>query len=422
MHRDGYDNPLTTGSARAAELYAEATGVTLAGESGMIPAFEAVTREDAGFALGWVGLARAHHAFGLGAGALAALERAEALTDGLTPREVSHINAFALLLRGQGPQAYRAIRDHVDTWPRDALVAQTCSSVFGLIGFSGQPGREAEILAFTAGLMPHYGDDWWMTSQYAFALCETGNIEKADQMIDQALAQRPRNAHGVHVRSHIWYEAGATEEGLSYLNTWLQDYENDGIMYSHLYWHAALWSLAQGDTQAMWDRVDAAVSPASGSTSPAINILTDTASILHRATLAGVAVDAERWKGVSAFARQAFPATGNAFIDVHAALAHAMAGDNAALEQIITRPAGPAADLVPDLAAGYRAMAAEDWSSAAGSMMRAMADLARIGGSRAQRDMVEQSLLTCLVKAGRAQEARDIASLRRPLLAESIAA
>ncbi|WP_298843259.1 tetratricopeptide repeat protein [uncultured Roseobacter sp.] len=422
MQKDGYDNRITTASARAAEAYAHATSVMLAGQSGMVEAFDAVTREDPGFALGWMGLGRAHHALGQGAAALAALERAEALSSGTTDREASHINAFGLLLRGQGPQAYRAIRAHTDAWPRDALVAQTCSSVFGLIGFSGKPGREAEILAFTAGLLPHYGADWWMTSQYAFALCETGNIEKADQMIDRSLAQKPENAHGVHVRSHIWYEAGATDQGLTYLNSWLQGYENDGILYSHLYWHAALWSLAQGDTEGMWTRVDAAVAPASGSASPAINILTDTVSILHRATLAGVAVDDGRWQAVSAYARQAFPATGNAFVDVHAALAHAMAGDAPALEQIITAPAGPAADLVPDLAAGYRSMAAGDWSEASGSMMRAMADLARIGGSRAQRDMVEQSLLTCLVRAGRAQEARDIAALRRPLLSSSIPA
>ena len=109
--------------------------------------------------------------------------------------------------------AYAAIRAHADTWPRDALVAQTCSSVFGLIGFSGQPGREAETLAFVAGLLPHYGEDWWIISQYAFALCETGNLSKADQVIDRALALKSDSAHGAHVRSHVTYEMGETAAG-----------------------------------------------------------------------------------------------------------------------------------------------------------------------------------------------------------------
>jgi hypothetical protein len=54
-------------------------------------------------------------------------------------------------------------------------------------------------------------------------------------------------------------------------------------------------------------------------------------------------------------------------------------------------------------------------------MTRAMADLARVGGSRAQRDMVEQTLLTALVRQGKVEEARDVATLRRPILAALVA-
>ena len=54
--------------------------------------------------------------------------------------------------------------------------------------------------------------------------------------------------------------------------------------------------------------------------------------------------------------------------------------------------------------------------------MRVMSDHARLGGSRAQRDLVEQSLLTCLMKQGKTEEARDIVALRRPLLAGMVAA
>jgi hypothetical protein len=129
-----------------------------------------------------------------------------------------------------------------------------------------------------------------------------------------------------------------------------------------------------------------------------------------------VEVPQARWASISNYAERAFPATGNAFVDVHAALAHAMAGKTTALERIIESPAGPAADLVPDLAAGFRALAAQDWGAAADSLMRAISDLARIGGSRAQRDLVEQSLMHALVQDGRRNEAVSVARLRRPLL------
>jgi hypothetical protein len=172
----------------------------------------------------------------------------------------------------------------------------------------------------------------------------------------------------------------------------------------------------------MWTRVDAAVAPEAGSGGPAINILTDTASILHRATLAGVDVSPERWESVSDYALKAFPRTGNAFIDIHAALAHAMAGRQEALKQIIDHPAGPAADLVPDLATGFGAVARGDWAEAARLLTRSMGDLARVGGSRAQRDVVEQTLIEALLRQGKRDEARDIALLRRPILAGNFAA
>ena len=50
-----------------------------------------------------------------------------------------------------------------------------------------------------------------------------------------------------------------------------------------------------------------------------------------------------------------------------------------------------------------------------------MADHARIGGSRAQRDLLELALLTALLRQGRAEEARHITALRRPVLMRAVA-
>lgn len=422
MLKDRYGNGLTTSSQAARDGYVAGLDLMLEGQAGVVAAIRSVVQEDPRFALGWAGLARALQYAGDMPAALDAIAKARGLTEGLSEREVSHVAALCLMLSGKPVEAYSAIRAHVQAFPRDALIAQTCSSVFGLIGFSGQPGREAEMLAFNAALLPHYGEDWWALSQYAFALCETGNLTKADELIDHALSLNPRNAHGAHVRSHVSYELGETHTGLAFLSAWMADYNPAGMMFTHLNWHEALWALEQGDIGHMWAKVDAAVSPEADSGGPAINILTDTASILHRATMAGVDVSQDRWAKLSDYAQAAFPKTGNAFIDVHAALAHAMAGREAALKAIIDHPAGPAADLVPDLARGFGAVARQDWASVVPLMTAAMSDLARVGGSRAQRDMVEQTLLTALVALGRKNEAQVIAMLRRPVLAAQFAA
>lgn len=416
MRRDRYDNALSTTSDAARDHYIMGVDLLLAGQSGITRAFARAIEADPKFVLAHVGLARGHQFEGDMTAAQTALAAARACAAGVDGREASHLNAMALLVDGKTAKAYAAIRAHVAEHPRDALVAQTCSSVFGLIGFSGKPGREAEILAYTAFLLPHYGEDWWCLSQYAFALCENGALDDADRWIDRALALNPRNANGAHVRSHVHYETGETALGVAYLQDWLAADDREGYLYGHLSWHAALWALEQGDTEAMWQRVRRDILP-DVSTSLPINVLTDSASILYRAELAGERVSSEDWAQVSAYARQFFPKPALGFTDIHAALAHAMAGEDVALQTFIEGANPLTGDLVAPVAEAYRAFAARNWEMGATLLVRAMGDHARLGGSRAQRDLLEFSLLSALLKMGRQDEAQRLLSLRRPQLA-----
>ena len=56
---------------------------------------------------------------------------------------------------------------------RDVLTMQPCSTVFGLIGFSGRRGRDAQMLAFMSGLAPHYHGD--LVVRFTVCLCAGGN-------------------------------------------------------------------------------------------------------------------------------------------------------------------------------------------------------------------------------------------------------
>ena len=188
MLTDRYDNPISTSSAAARDLYVTAVDKLLEGAPRITEAFEAVVAEDPGFVLGRAGLARAHHATGNVAKAREIIGEVRATANGITDREAGHIKVFDLLANGKTKEGFAAVVNHVTAYPRDCLVAQTSTGIFGLIGFSGLPGREAEMLAFTSALKPHYGDDWWYLNQYAFALCETGQVDKADTVIDRSLA------------------------------------------------------------------------------------------------------------------------------------------------------------------------------------------------------------------------------------------
>ncbi len=418
MLTDRYEYKLSSKSQSAVDSYIDGVDRVLSGAPGLIEPFDQALLNDPDFALAHCGLARAKQVSGDMAGAKTAAQQARAHTKNTDAREDSHINAICLLIEGKTREGYAAVREHLTQYPRDAMVAQTSTSIFGLIGFSGQPGREAELLAYTHELLPHYGEDWWFLSQHAFSLCETGQLDKAAQFIDRSLAINPRNCHAAHVKAHIHYEVGETDKGLTYLEDWIGGYDRSGLLHGHLSWHVALWALEQGDIDRMWKRVDADVQPGSASGLP-INILTDTASILYRAELAGVDVPLERWKAVSAYAKELFPKTSLGFIDVHAALAHAMAGDQDAVREIINNARGPSADLVEVLAKAYEAVANKQWAEATNLLSAGMADHARIGGSRAQRDLLEFTLLGTLLKQDRAEEARRLLTMRRPTLVDA---
>ena len=326
MLNDRYGNALSTKSSVARDAYVDGVDRFLSAQPGAVEAFGTAIAEDPNFALAHVGLARGHQLLADGKAAGEAIAAARAVGNGLSPREAGHLAALGLLLDGNAPAAYEAVRKHVLEHPRDALVAQTCTGVFGLIGFSGQPGREAEQLAFTSALAPHYGDDWWFLAQHAFSQGEAGQIGPATETIERSLAAHPRNAHGAHIRAHICYEAGETDAGYSYVGAWRKDYDKGGFMHCHISWHVAIWALERGELETVWQVIDADVAP-DAAWGPPLNVLTDNAAFLFRAGLAGVEVPAERWQSVSEYAGRMFPNPGIAFADVHAALAHAMAGN-----------------------------------------------------------------------------------------------
>jgi len=415
---DGYGNSIATKNQDARDHYEHGVQMFLGAEYGATRAFAASVKADPEFALGHAGLARALMMEGRMPEAKDAVLRARALADPSDNREQSHVAALVFLINGKPQQARNTIKDHVIAYPRDAMAAQLCTNVFGLIGFSGEVGREAELLAYTEGLLPHYKGDWWMMSMHALSLCETGQIAASQTLMAKSLAINPRNANGAHFRAHAQYEAGEIAAGRRYLSGWMEQYDKRAVLHGHLSWHVALWALHDGDEEAMWSIVNNSVQPGSTDGLP-INVLTDTAAILYRAEMAGINVAPERWKELSEYAARCFPETGQSFADIHAALCHAMAGDGKRLANIAENAKGFAGDLVRPVAKGWGEIARENWMDALESLSEVMATTERLGGSRAQRDLIELAYVNVLMKLGRKEEAHRTLKLRRPVLNKS---
>ena len=415
MLTDLYGNHLTTSTGLARDNYDIGLRAFLSANYGAQEAFSQAVEADPNFSLAYLGLARSFMSSGEIEEAKRALEKAKNLLSVTTDREKSHFLCCELILLGQAQKARAAVYKHVSEWPRDAMIAQMNTSVFGLIGFSGKVGREADLLEYTGKLLPHYGDDWWMISMHAISLCEMGQTLKAMQLMEKALSLNSRNANAAHFFAHILYEENEVAAGRDYLGAWMPNYDRRSILHGHLSWHQALWALHDGDEDTMWQIVDCSVSQEISSSLP-INALTDTASIYYRAELAGYNVASERWLKLSKYAADKFPTMGQSFADIHAALAHAMAGNNEYLNKLIEGNTGFAGDTVSAVATAWKAISEGNWQKAEKELGKASSDFERFGGSRAQRDLFEFTYVYVLLRIGKKADAQKALLERRPNL------
>ena len=187
--QDRYGFALSTASAAARDAYLSGVDLALSANDGAEEQFRHAIAGDDGFALAHIALARTVQLRSEAHAAKAAAQRARALAKGLPHRERSHGAALATIVDGGNAAGFAAAQEHLKAYPRDAMVLAPCTGVFGLIGFSGRAGREAELLSFIAPFADAYGDDWWFQTAHAFALVEVGEIARARLLIERALAQ-----------------------------------------------------------------------------------------------------------------------------------------------------------------------------------------------------------------------------------------
>lgn len=418
MLQDRYGLTLTTSSAAARDAYVAGVDCILAATAGAEQQLGRAIEADPAFALSHAALARAHFIVANVAEARTAAARARELAGRATAREQAHVNALALAIEGKPVESLAATREHLGGHPRDAMVLAPATGVFGLIGFSGRQEREQELYELMRGLAPAYGADWWFDTVFAFAACELGRLDEARALIERSMAANPGSGHGAHVKAHVHYECGEAGPGLEYLQRWLPGYDRQGLMHCHLSWHVAMFALSLGRTDEAWQAYRSAVHPG-GSWGPTLNVATDSVSFLWRAELGGGPRHADLWREAQDYTRRAFPKAGIAFVDVHAALACVANDDAAGLGKLAgalreRAAAGrlPSGSVVPLLAEGLGAYGAGQWDRAAGLLGKALAETVRIGGSRAQRDLVVKTLAAAQLKAGRDAEARVLLAQR----------
>jgi tetratricopeptide (TPR) repeat protein len=404
--KDRFDLPVTSGSAEAVELYVAAVDLLLSANPGADKLLERATECDPDFALAHIIRARVLQLQARMPEAKAAAARAKALSGRLTSREQRHVDAIALAVEGSAAQAFALVRAHAAEYPRDALPLSLALGVFGLIGFSGRLDHHEAQLALLQELAPHWGDDWWFLGYLGWAYIETGEVGVGTRLVERSLAGNPRNAHAAHQRAHGFFELGDAAGGADFIGVWLPEYEQSGQLHCHLSWHLALFELARGHAERAREIYLDSIRPSVAQSAPMLS-LADSASFLWRWRFYGATPPLEdEWAEVAAHARRHFPRASLAFADLHAGFAEAATGDADGLEErlaglrrLIADGRLPPGEVTPALCTGAAALAHGDNAEAARILEAAIAELPRIGGSHAQREVFEDSLILAYLRS-----------------------
>jgi len=428
-HEDRYGLPLSTSSDEAASAYREGVDLMLAGWTGTAETLERAIAADPDFALPHIARARVHAFYQQGdlARSKAALAR-EVVAKRGTMRERSHVETLALAIEGRLPEAIASTLRHIEAWPRDAMVLSLPLGAFGLFAFSGMADHDRARHELCGRVALHYGEDWWFLAMSGWAMTENGDVARGRAVTERGFALRRANAHAAHAVLHAMFEDGSIEAADRLVDEWLPSYGRAGILHGHIRWHQALGALEHGDAARALAIYADVLQPAA-TQAPPLNVITDAASLLWRLSAYGHAVPNALWVEADATAQKLFPKSGLPFADVHMALfaaatqnREALAARLAVIEQRLGDGKLPAGPVVPAICRALAAFADEDYASCVQTLAPVLGEVVRIGGSRAQRELIEDTFIVALMRGGELPRARAVLDARlhrRPSLRDT---
>lgn len=399
-------------STAAADAFNIGLGRVLRVQSGADAAFREAAALDPGFALAHAAVALLGHEGGATADVAAALTSAQdAVRHRGDDREASLVGVVTSRVQDCRGAGAAALVRHIGAHPRDALAV---SAAVPTIAFSGVTDVQREAWSLVEGLATSYGDDWWYRGLLAFVRQDQGRYDEADELAWSALQVEPAAGHAVHEQTHVFYETGQHISGLQWLDPWIESSGRAASHRAHFSWHAALHELSMGDLEAVRRRYESSLAPPHVS---GVRALVDSASLLWRCRVT------ESWSGdlpltslLELVGTDLLERPVTPFTAMHSALALAAAGDCAGLVRLRAHVASSGepvmTDVVASLCDALVAVVEQRWCEAVRTLRLLGPWLVQLGGSAAQREIVEDTLLYALVAAGRCEEARGLLEAR----------
>ena len=415
LPNDAWGLPLTT-CDDAAEAYRLGVDRMLSYSLGVDDALGRAIELDPEFALAHSQLGLFHLFRGNGPRAAELANRAHELAEHATPREQRHAAILGAAARGKATEAPALIDEHLAETPRDApIVLQWLGGNF----YGGGVEKRERMLDKFDDLAPSFGEDWWFMSWHAFANHEMDQLEEARRLVERSLELRRQNGQAAHAMSHVFFEEHDLVGGAGFLGDWLGEFPERAGFFRHLTWHQALFLLANGRRSAALALHDETIRPGADEHGDALGGVADAASLLWRCRLhdsvGGDGGEHADWRAIAELAESAFPRPGTAWVDVHRAMALAALGDEVGLGKLIDglheaaeRGHTTAGSVVAPVVEALSAFGQGDFDSAAEGLSGVRDLLVTLGGSNAQRDVFEETLVEARLRAGQTEAAMEL--------------
>jgi hypothetical protein len=406
MIRDAQGHALSGATAEAVGHHDQAVRAFNLGCGNAIGLFQAAIEAAPDFVLAHIGRAWLF-ALATDPGALAMARTLADAVRGLTmnPREASLFAALDMTIQGTPLRATLALDRHLFDHPHDIL-AQEAGFLLDL--FLGRTralrDRPARALPLWASDMPGYGA---LRAFHAFGLEESGDYARAEDEARQAAVIDPLGFWPHHTVSHVMEMQGRPHDGLA----WMREREAlwatpEHVTQAHIWWHRALFHIELGETGEALDLLDGPI----GATQLPLGVsLTNAAALLWRLSLLGCDVSG-RWAPLVAIWQGHADGKCSVFCDLHALMAELGAGDGSAVERRLTWMRTTAASGLEaaacyrtvglPLAEGLTAFSRGAYEQAAWHLHPVRLETVAIGGSHAQRDIMDLTLTEAALRGG----------------------
>jgi tetratricopeptide (TPR) repeat protein len=341
----------------------------------------------------------------------------------LNDRERRHAAAVACLIDGAFNRASERLEDILIEDPHDIVALQMGHLLDFFRGDSRNlRDRVVRVLAEWNQHMPGYHA---LLGMHAFGLEETGDYARAEESARRAIQLNQRDGWAYHAVAHVMEMMGRYEEGAAFMRDNEAGWAPESFFQVHNWWHLALFRLEADQTPEVLKLYDG---PIRGGESAMVLDMVDAAALLWRLKLRGVDVG-KRWEAIADRWQPLIEDKLYAFNDCHAVMALLGAGRVSEAERTISIMAETARkqsdnalmsrDVGLPLA---RALLAFEQGKYAATidLLRPLRNIAqRFGGSHAQRDLIDLTLIEAAHRAGEANLVRALANERLALKPKS---